>query len=167
MGKSGSGHPVISAPSDLIICHPERQSGPQHAVFRVLTVTVWAVWFYLWLPLITAVLWLVGIRWAYIQVFRGARGVSLGLILWILLSVTVVVAYWSGYNRLRYARRTRRRHAQPLSKATIGDKFGITGTALSLLMNERCLDLYFDASGQLIRVVALTAAPSIAVSQLV
>src|SRR5450432_4359421 len=113
----------MAAQSPLIISHPERQSGAQRTIFGVLTVTVWALWFYLWLPLITAILWMVGIRWAYIQVFRGARGVSLGVVLWIMLSVIVIVAYWSTYNNMRYASKIQRRRAQPLYKAAIQKKF--------------------------------------------
>jgi biofilm PGA synthesis protein PgaD len=142
----------MRAQSPLIISRPERQSGTQHAIFGALTVTVWALWFYLWLPLITAVLWMVGIRWAYIQVFKGTRGVSLWVILWIMLSVIVIVAYWSGYNNIRYARKTQRRRAQPLYKIAIREKFGITSPTQSLLLRERRLNLYFNETEQLIHV---------------
>jgi len=148
----------MRARSPLIISHPERQSRAQRAIFGLLTLTVWALWFYLWLPLITAVLWVIGIRWAYIQVFKGVRGVSLWVVLWILLATIAVVAYWSSYNNIRYARKTRRRHAQPLYKAAIGERFGITNPTLSLLLRERHLNLYFSASEQLIHVDALTDA---------
>jgi biofilm PGA synthesis protein PgaD len=138
--------------SPLIISHPERQSGTQHALFSMLTVGIWVLWIYLWLPLITGILWIVGIRWAYIQVFRGARGVSFWVIAWILGAVIVAVAYWSIYNTLLYAERTQRRHAKVLSKIMIGQKFGVTGDALYTLVHERRLILYFNDREELMRV---------------
>ena len=151
---------MIQAHSPIIISRPERQSESQRVIFGALTVIVWALWLYLWLPLITSILWIVGIRWGYIQVFKGIRGVSLWIIPWVLLSVIVIVASWSMYNDLRYASKTQRRRAQPLSKTAIGTRFGITGPMLSLLLHERRLSLYFDDAGQLIRVDALEGAPA-------
>jgi biofilm PGA synthesis protein PgaD len=145
----------MRAQSPLIISRPERQSGPQHAVFGALTLTIWVLWIYLWLPLITAILWMVGIHWAYIQVFQGTRGVSLWVILWIMLSTVIAVASWSNYNNIRYAKKTQRRRAQAVHKAAIREKFGITSPTLSLLLRERRLNLYFNDSELLIHVDAL------------
>jgi poly-beta-1,6-N-acetyl-D-glucosamine biosynthesis protein PgaD len=149
---------MIPAHSPLIISHPERQSGTQHALFGALTVSIWALWIYLWLPLITGILWIVGIRWAYIQVFRGTRGVSLWVIVWILGAVIVTVAYWSSYNNLRYAGRTQRLHAKAVSKIMIGRKFGITEDVLYTLMHGRSLNLHFNDREELMRVDALASA---------
>jgi biofilm PGA synthesis protein PgaD len=143
--------------SPLIISHPERQSDTQHALFGALTVSIWVLWIYLWLPLITGILWIVGIRWAYVQVFKGSRGVSLWVIVWILGAVIVAVAYWSSYNNIRYAGRTQRRHAKAVSKTMIGQKFGVTGDALYRLMHERRLNLYFNDREELIRVDAFAS----------
>jgi biofilm PGA synthesis protein PgaD len=149
---------MIRAHSPLIISHPERQSGTQHALFSTLTVSIWALWIYLWLPLITGILWIVGIRWAYIQVFKGARGVSLWVIVWILGAVIVAVSYWSIYNSVRYEGRMQRRHAKAVSKTMIGQKFGVTGDALYTLMHERRLNLYFNDQEELMHVDALASA---------
>jgi len=162
MGKSGSGYPMNRALSPLIISRPERQSGQQQALFGALTVMIWALWIYLWLPLITGILWIVGLRWAYIQVFRGTRGVSLWVIVWILLAVIAAVAYWSSYNNVRYAGRTQRLRSKAVSKTAIGTKFGITGPALSTLMRERRLNLYFNNEEELIRVDAVASAAPLA-----
>jgi biofilm PGA synthesis protein PgaD len=145
---------MIPARSPVIIYHPELQSGRQHALFSALTVTIWALWIYLWLPLITGILWGVGIRWAYFQIFRGTRGVSLWVILWILCAVIVAVAYWSTYNRIRYEGKTQRRRAKALSKIMIGQKFGVTGDALYTLTHERRLNLYFNDREELMDVDA-------------
>jgi poly-beta-1,6-N-acetyl-D-glucosamine biosynthesis protein PgaD len=149
---------MIRAPSPLIISHPERQSGTQHTLFGALTVGIWALWIYLWLPLITGILWIVGIRWAYIQVFKGTRGISLWVVVWILGAVIVTVAYWSSYNIIRYAGNTQRRRAKAVSKAVIGRKFGVTSDALYTLVHERRLNLYFDKRGELTRVDAIESA---------
>jgi biofilm PGA synthesis protein PgaD len=149
----------MRALSPFIISHPERQSGVQHTMFSALTLSVWALWLYLWLPLITTILWMVGIRWAYIQVFRGSRGVSLWVILWILIATSAIIGSWSSYNHFRFARKAQRRHVQALAKSSIAKSFGISSATLSVLLRERRLNLYFDDAEQLIRVVAVSDAP--------
>ena len=150
MGKPRSRYPVKRAQSPLIIYHPERQSGAQRTLFGALTFTIWLLWFYLWMPLITAILWAVGVHTAYIQVFRGARGVGLESVGVVTVVAISVVIYWSNYNRIRYAESTRRKRAEAVSKAAIGEYFGVSNPAtMSLLLKQRRLNLYFDASGQL------------------
>ena len=149
---------MIRTQSPLIISHPERQSGTQHVLFSMLTVSIWALWIYLWLPLITGILWIVGIRWAYIQVFRGTRGVSFWVIAWILGAVIVAVVYWSIYNSIRYEGRTQRRRAKVVSKTMMGQKFGVNGEALYTITHERRLNLNFDDREELMRVDALASA---------
>jgi biofilm PGA synthesis protein PgaD len=150
----------MRALSPFIISHPERQSGAQHTMFSALTLSVWVLWLYLWLPLITTILWMVGIRWAYIQVFRGSRGVSLWIILWILIAAAVILGCWSSYNHFRYAKKTQRRQVEALAKSSIGMSFGISSATLSVLLRERRLNLYFDDAEQLVRVVAVSDDPS-------
>ena len=150
----------MRALSPFIICHPERQSGVQHTMFSALTLSVWAVWLYLWLPLITTILWMVGIHWAYIQVFRGSRGVSLWVILWILIATSVILGSWSSYNHFRFARKAQRRQVQALAKSSIGKSFGISSATLSVMLRERRLNLYFDEAEQLTRVVAVSDDPA-------
>jgi biofilm PGA synthesis protein PgaD len=152
----------MRALSPYIISHPERQSTVQHTMFGALTLSVWVLWLYLWLPLITTILWMVGIRWAYIEVFMGSRGVSLWIILWILIATSVILGSWSSYNHFRFAGKAQRRQVQALAKSSIGKSFGINSAVLSVLLRERRLNLYFDEAEQLIRVVAVSddAAPS-------
>jgi len=136
--------------SPLIIYRPELQSGAKRTIFGALTFTIWLLWFYLWMPLITAILWALGVRYAYIQVFAGARGVGLTSVGVITMVAVCVVIYWSNYNRIRYAESTRRKRAEAVSKAAIGEHFGVSNPAtMSLLLQQRRLNLYFDESGQL------------------
>jgi biofilm PGA synthesis protein PgaD len=157
----------MRALSPFIISHPERQSGVQHTMFSALTLSVWVLWLYLWLPLITTILWMVGIRWAYIQVFKGSRGISLWVIVWILMATSVILGCWSSYNHIRYAKKTQRRRVQTLAKSSIGISFGISSSTLSVLLRERRLNLYFDDAEQLVRVVAVSDDPSPSVVSLV
>jgi biofilm PGA synthesis protein PgaD len=150
----------MRALSPCIISHPERQSGAQHTMFSALTLSVWVLWLYLWLPLITTILWMVGIRWAYIQVFRGSRGVSLWVIVWIMTATAVILGSWSSYNHFRFAKKAQRRQVQALAKSSIGKSFNISSATLSVLLRERRLNLYFDDAEQLIRVVPVSGDPA-------
>lgn len=143
----------MNAKLPLIINRPELQTKVQRTLFGTLTLALWMLWFYLWLPLLTGFLWIIGIRTAYIQIFRGARGVGLSSLFWIFLVVILLVSYWSNYNRLRYAKSTRRRHKETISKAAVAEAFLIDEpTALSTLTEKRNLDLLFTDSGQLLYV---------------
>lgn len=139
--------------SSLIINRPELQTKVQRTLFGALTLALWMLWFYLWLPLLTALLWIIGIRTAYIQIFRGARGVGLTSLFWISLVVILLVSYWSNYNRLRYAKSARRRRTEITSKAAVAEAFFVNEpNALSMLREKRSLDLLFTDSGQLVYV---------------
>lgn len=144
---------MMRVQTPLVISHPERQTSVQRTLFGILTFLIWAVWFYLWLPLVTGVLWLLGIRWGYIQMFLGKRGVNLRGILFLILTAIAMVLYWSSFNRIRYAKLDRRRRVDAVSKAAIGRDFGVTDAAmLGRLRQGRRLDLYFDDVGRLLRV---------------
>lgn len=143
----------MSTSSPFIISHPENQRRAQRAAFRVLTMAVWLLWCYLWLPLITAFLWMIGIHTAYLLVFRGARGIGLQGIAGIILACIALVLSWSSYNRLRYAKHTRRNRLRVVSKVEVGKVFGILDPGiLFLLIKQPRLNLHFDDCGHLLLV---------------
>lgn len=148
----------MSTSSPLIISHPENQDPTQRAFFRLLTVAIWMLWCYLWLPLITAFLWMLGIHTAYLLVFRGARGIGLQSVAWIILACISLVLYWSTYNKLRYAKHIRRNRLRVVSKAEVGEEFGILDPEILVrLTKQRCLSLHFDDCGTLLAVEDLKA----------
>lgn len=97
-----------------LIDNPENQSPGQRTMFGVLTGVAWAVYLYLWLPLITAVVWFLGVKSAYIELYLRDHRVDSFLVLaipMIVLVVAVVLLGWAQYNLLRFRNREDRRGA--------------------------------------------------------
>jgi biofilm PGA synthesis protein PgaD len=139
-----------------IVSHPERQTRAQRFTTRSLKAIALVIWLYVWIPILSAILWAMGIRVTYLYIVRAPSQTSWLLILVIMMSCNIIVSSWSIYNWVRFVGKTRRRGAPPVSHEEIGKAFGVTDPAtLSLLQHERRLNLYFDNTGVLVRVEAL------------
>ena len=136
-----------------IIYRPNLQKRLQRTVFGAITFALWVLWIYLWLPLITALLWFIGVRVAYVEIFRGARGISLTNLVWVILVALAVMTYWSSYNLIRYGKRSRRSRAEVVSKTSVAKTFGVHDpNTVALLTERRSLELRFSETGQLLSV---------------
>jgi biofilm PGA synthesis protein PgaD len=139
-----------------IVSYPERQSWKQRLTSRTIGGFAWAIWLFLWLPVLSTILWILGLRTAYIHIVRAPDERSLLLIFAIMLICNVIVSGWSSYNYLRFVGSTKRRGTDVVPHEEIGKLFGVTDPAtLSLLLHERRLNLYFNDAGALVRVDAL------------
>jgi biofilm PGA synthesis protein PgaD len=139
-----------------IISHPERQTRAQRFTTRSLKAVILLIWLYVWIPVLSTILWVMGIHLTYIYIVRAPSQTSWLLILVIMMSCNVIVSSWSIYNWLRFVGKKRRRGAALVSHEEVGKVFGVTDLAtLSLLLHERRLNLYFDNAGVLVRVEAL------------
>jgi biofilm PGA synthesis protein PgaD len=114
----------------IIIHRPERQAPARRALFAVLTLGAWFVWVSLWLPLITLVAWLFGMRTSYVELFVREHGNGLSDLL-VVVAIGVccglIEILWSSYNFRRFRHATRRR-ARPL--------VGLDAMAESLLVAQ-------------------------------
>lgn len=150
----------MSAQSPLIV-HPENQSNVQRVTFGTLTAMIWAGWIYLWLPLVTTILWIVGIRWSYLQLFAQARGFEIKNILIAMLVCIAAVIYWSSYNYLRFRGKDRRKGIPPVTREAVGVEFGVADPAvLSMLARDKRIEMQFDRDGRLIAAKSANALPT-------
>ena len=95
-----------------LIDNPDRQEPAQRRMFGVLTGVAWAVYLYLWLPLITAVVWYLGLKSAYLELYLRDHHIDSFLVMvipLIALVVAIVFLGWAEYNRMRFQRREDRR----------------------------------------------------------
>jgi poly-beta-1,6-N-acetyl-D-glucosamine biosynthesis protein PgaD len=143
----------MGAENTLIIIRPRGQSRGQAATSAVLGVVGWAAWSLLWIPMVTALMWVSGVKLAYARLFSAAGGGSLAVVAWIVAIDFSLVAGWTIYRRIRPRKLGQRRHAEVVPKRQIGLAFGVChATTMNLLLSERRLDLHFDDAGQLIGV---------------
>ena len=114
----------------------------------VLTLLMWAVYVYLWVPLITLAAWLVGFERFYeVMITYGGFDVVLDLMNWyalIIITIAVCIISWAGINYSRFHDRERR-NAVPMTKAReISEFFGIAETEVERMHHSRRLLIELD-----------------------
>ncbi len=84
----------------------------------VLTLLMWGIYAYLWVPVITLGAWLVGFERFYtVMISYGGFEVVLDLLDWyalIIIAITTCIVSWSGINYVRFHNRERR-YAAPVT----------------------------------------------------
>jgi biofilm PGA synthesis protein PgaD len=96
----------------FVIQNERRRTPAQRALWSLVTLIAWMLWLYLWLPLITLIAWLAGLRTAWVELSAESYAHQTSDLLAILghaLVCGLVFAGWAYYNQARFAHRTRRR----------------------------------------------------------
>ena len=114
----------------------------------VLTLFMWGIYVYLWVPLITFGAWLVGFERFYeIMITYGGLEVVLELLDWyavIIMIIAACIVGWSGINYRRFHSRERR-HAAPVTRAReISEFFGIAETEVKRIRISKRLLIELD-----------------------
>jgi poly-beta-1,6-N-acetyl-D-glucosamine biosynthesis protein PgaD len=117
-------------------------------LLALLTVVFWGVWLYLVLPLVSLLLWALGLRFLVEQIrlggYEGLLGslINYGVVLFVLVSV---LAMWIAWNVVRYGgshdRRTVKRAEVP--DWVVRGKFSVDDSLLSVLRAERLVRVDF------------------------
>jgi biofilm PGA synthesis protein PgaD len=112
----------------LIIDRPELQARHRRVVYSTATLVAWALWMYLWLPLVSLLAWWFGIR-SFVREFVVPETPILlrtlliyGMVVAILALALVV---WSRYNLRRFGPRGRRQAPNQVSDREIARWFGV------------------------------------------
>lgn len=100
-------------PEIKIIDKPKLKSLLRNVTELSFTGIMWGLWLYLFLPLLNLVLWLLGIRYFYIEVIEKAGYKELinllGRLGWIILVVFLILRLWGYYNYRRFGKRDKRK----------------------------------------------------------
>ena len=115
----------------------------------LLTVLFWGVWLYLVLPLVSLLLWALGVRFLVEQIRLGGYEGLLGSLITygvVLLVLVGLLAFWIAWNVVRYGgssdRRTVKRAEVP--DWVVRGKFRIDDSLLSVLRTERLVRVDFE-----------------------
>jgi biofilm PGA synthesis protein PgaD len=108
-----------------IIDNPKLKGFLQTLTEWTFTTVMWALWIYLFLPLLNMVLWLLGIHYFYLEVIeKGGYMHLLGLLRDTGISLFVILVLlraWGHYNYVRFGKRNRRKD---VSETTVEELAG-------------------------------------------
>lgn len=105
------------------------------------TTLMWALWLYLFLPLLNVILWLLGIRFFYVEVFEKAGYVQLLNLLnkigWGILAVFAILRFWGYYNYLRFGRKDRRKSTSSTTVGQLSESFNLPPEKIIELQSQK------------------------------
>jgi biofilm PGA synthesis protein PgaD len=114
-------------PQGPLIVAPEKVSWRDRTISHLLTGAAWAAYFWLIAPAITTLAWILGLRYAWIELtapLLTGQGMP-GLLLPILAgSGVVVLLLWAEFNRWRFTGVERRKTTPPVSDAVVAAALG-------------------------------------------
>src|SRR5271165_4017750 len=138
----------------LIIDKPGLQTARQRLLFGSMTIVFWALWIYLWLPILALIGWALGFKIAYYEmvVKNGYVGLLhlLGFYATIVLCLGASLLIWAYYNLARF-RGVMRRKSVPISlNPSVPQRYGIAPEMLSQWLRQQRIVLHHDAGGKLL-----------------
>lgn len=120
---------------------PEIRSLLRNAAEWSFTILMWALWVYLFLPLLSLILWVAGTAHLYRTLFReeviGELLAMLVKVGWLVLLVFIILRGWGIYNYYLFGRRNRRKNYPVASASEIGRHFGLTEEEVRSLQQKK------------------------------
>ncbi len=135
-----------------IIYRPELQPRPQRLAFSGITVMAWAVWFYLFLPLLSVLAWWLGAEYfAHYMLEPGGRGyfVTLTGYAVVIAIAALIILGWSRYNQFRFSGRDRRAHQPDVSDEMTSARFHVRPEMLERIRASQVMEFDLDAHGRI------------------
>jgi biofilm PGA synthesis protein PgaD len=144
---------------DIYINVPHLLSRRHRVRDAMATGLMWALYSYLWAPIVSLVAWLQGFEFAYaVMVRAGCINVLKYVLYWyglMVLCIIIVVTAWSQVNRYRFVNRGRRHAGKTVTDTEIAEKFGLDPKQLNQLKTARAIRLSHDEAGNIERVETL------------
>lgn len=105
------------------------------------TTLMWALWLYLFLPLLNVILWFLGVRFFYVEVFEKAGYLQLLNLLnkigWGILAVFAILRFWGYYNYLRFGRKDRRKSTSSTTVGQLSESFNLPPEKILELQSQK------------------------------
>ena len=138
----------------LIIDRPTLQTSRQRMLFGSMTVLFWALWIYLWLPILALIGWYLGVKIAYTEmvVKNGFSGLVhlLGWYIAVIAIMGATLLIWAYYNFARFRQVSRRKRIEIAARLTPSERYGIRAEVLASWSRAPRLVLRHDAAGKLL-----------------
>ncbi len=135
-------------PECLIINRPDLKSMPLVLGEGLITLLFWGFWFYLWLPIISLLAWIVGFKVMYRQLILlgGFDGFirQLNIFTFGVVLVSGAIAAWSFYNLKRYGTYRRRQHVQKTDMHRLAAALNLSNRELVDIQNAKRVVFSFN-----------------------
>lgn len=139
--------------TDIFINAPGLRGPHRRAGDQLLTLIMWAIYAYLWLPLISLIAWFIGIDLFYQEmVVNGGFDAFLELSAWylvVIVLILIVVGGWSASNYFRFHDKNRRQPQAEASDPEIAAWFSIDDDRLAGIRKADRILLRFDEAGKI------------------
>lgn len=135
----------------VLIDVPERQHPARRALFAIVTLAAWMAWASLWLPLLTLLAWMFGLRVGYIELAvreHGHGGQDLLVLLALAAACSLVMTTWSSYNYLRFAQQKRRHQSITVPWPAMANKLGVHLHTAAWMQDASRMVLEFPDDGR-------------------
>lgn len=135
-----------------VIYRPDLLPARHRVMFSGITLAAWAIWVYLFLPLISALAWWLGVdTFASYMLNPDDRGyfVTLTIYLVVIAGAGLVILAWSRYNQLRFQGQDRRAAMPSVSPDMIQARFRVDRETLSQIYASKVMVLDLDPDGRI------------------
>lgn len=137
----------------LVIDMPGLQTIRQRYASNVITFVFWIFWFYLWLPLISLIAWVLGIDLFYeSMVVMGGYDKfveRLPIYALIVAAIGALLVAWGVYNMQRFRGKERRTHVHPVDISAIAGYFIVDPAQLAEWQQARNIVIVLDEQGMI------------------
>lgn len=130
-----------------LIRKPSAQAPLRRVLWGFVTAAFWGLYVYMWLPLITLVLWLLGVRTTFFELYARNHHVDSFLVFAIPVIASVcaiLLIAWAEYNRLRFSTRDRRAPQRDVTAAEVASKLGATVELAQVLGQTKVVTLHMS-----------------------
>ncbi len=141
---------------ELILDVPSMQTLWQKYSSALLTFIFWVLWFFLWMPVITALAWYFGFEIMYFEMFEmsGYQAVIRSFLNFLLVVFLLggALASWAGYNYIRFKGKDKRSTPMQVSTQQQADYLNTNEHLLSEFQHQQRLSVSFDDHGAISKI---------------
>jgi biofilm PGA synthesis protein PgaD len=121
---------------------------------RLINLLGWAIWTYLFTPLIALIGWFLGFELFQRHILDDPMGTLRAIQTYaiIIVSAAVIFIGWAGYNWLRYHGKQRRHAPAAVGTEELASHFGIASEDARKIAGEPVVTVHFDENARIIKV---------------
>lgn len=146
-----------------LIQRPHEVPAAQRTFWGMVTLAFWALYLYLWIPLITLVAWFLGIRQGWIQLYRTENQIDPFVVValpLICVVCAVLMITWGEYNRRRFRNKDRRSALPEASHAQVAGGLGAPAELGERLSQARIATIILDENARPIQMLERAPGPN-------